>query len=240
MSILAPISAGELVDKITILRVKAQRIGDPAKEANVRKELALLEATAAEHLPDNADIARLTAELTRSTPPSGTSRTASATASAARTSARTSWPWPAASISTTTSAPPSSAPSTKPPARRSSRRRATSPTFSMSRAMTQVVRGAREMVAGMTPALQSGEYVFCAAGDRDWATLQPLAMFREAEGVSLILERGAALAAGFPVEAPMALITLNVYSALDGVGLTAAVATAYWRRLGSPATWSRR
>jgi hypothetical protein len=51
MSILAPISAGELVDKITILRVKAQRIGDPAKEANVRKELALLEATATEHCP---------------------------------------------------------------------------------------------------------------------------------------------------------------------------------------------
>jgi len=48
MSILAPISAGELIDKITILRVKAQRIGDPAKEANVRKELALLEATDAE------------------------------------------------------------------------------------------------------------------------------------------------------------------------------------------------
>jgi len=64
MSILAPISAGELVDKITILRVKAERIGDPAKEANVRKELALLEATAREHLPDTAEIARLTEELT--------------------------------------------------------------------------------------------------------------------------------------------------------------------------------
>jgi hypothetical protein len=64
MSILAPISAGELVDKITILRVKAERIGDPAKEANVRKELALLEATAREHLPDTAQIARLTNELT--------------------------------------------------------------------------------------------------------------------------------------------------------------------------------
>lgn len=51
-------------------------------------------------------------------------------------------------------------------------------------------------------------------------------MFREAEGVSLILERSAAEAAGFPVEAPMALITLNVYSALDGVGLTAAVSGA--------------
>ena len=64
MSILAPISAGELVDKITILRVKAERIGDAAKEANVRKELALLEATAREHLPDTAEIARLTDELT--------------------------------------------------------------------------------------------------------------------------------------------------------------------------------
>jgi hypothetical protein len=39
------------------------------------------------------------------------------------------------------------------------------------RKMTQVVRGAREMVAGMTPELKPGAYVFCAAGDRDWATL---------------------------------------------------------------------
>lgn len=92
--------------------------------------------------------------------------------------------------------------------------------------MTQVVRVAREMVASMTPSLKPGAYVFCAAGDRDWAALQPLAMFREAEGVSLILERDAAEAAGFPVDAAMALITLEVYSALDGVGLTAAVATA--------------
>lgn len=92
--------------------------------------------------------------------------------------------------------------------------------------MTQVVRDAREMISGMTPELKAGQYVFCAAGDCDWAALQPLAMFREAEGVSMILECDAALAAGLPVEAPMALITLNVYSALDGVGLTAAVATA--------------
>ena len=44
--------------------MKAQRIGDLAKEANVRKELALLEATAVQHLPDTAEIARLTEELT--------------------------------------------------------------------------------------------------------------------------------------------------------------------------------
>ncbi|PVM83933.1 hypothetical protein DDF62_23295 [Caulobacter radicis] len=64
MSILAPISAGELVDKITILRVKAERIGDAAKEANVRKELALLEGIAAAALAPSVELDALTAELT--------------------------------------------------------------------------------------------------------------------------------------------------------------------------------
>ena len=64
MPILAPISAGELIDKITILRVKAMRIGDVAKEANVRVELALLEATASQELTASADLDHLTAELT--------------------------------------------------------------------------------------------------------------------------------------------------------------------------------
>lgn len=43
--ILVPISPGELLDKITILRIKAARITDAAKLANVRVELDLLEAT---------------------------------------------------------------------------------------------------------------------------------------------------------------------------------------------------
>ena len=38
----APVSPGELVDKITILAIKSRRIGDPAKLANVRAELAAL------------------------------------------------------------------------------------------------------------------------------------------------------------------------------------------------------
>lgn len=41
--IMAPLSAGELLDKITILRIKSARIADPAKLANVRLELDLLE-----------------------------------------------------------------------------------------------------------------------------------------------------------------------------------------------------
>ena len=41
--ILVPISPGELIDKITILRIKVARITDPAKVANVRVELEALE-----------------------------------------------------------------------------------------------------------------------------------------------------------------------------------------------------
>ena len=43
--ILVPISPGELLDKITILRIKAERMRDAAKLANVRLELELLEQT---------------------------------------------------------------------------------------------------------------------------------------------------------------------------------------------------
>src|SRR5580658_10492743 len=41
--ILVPISPGELLDKITILRIKVARILDAPKLANVKLELALLE-----------------------------------------------------------------------------------------------------------------------------------------------------------------------------------------------------
>ena len=43
--ILVPISPGELLDKITILRIKVARIVDAGKVANVRLELDLLEKT---------------------------------------------------------------------------------------------------------------------------------------------------------------------------------------------------
>jgi hypothetical protein len=40
-----PISPGELLDKITILRIKSQRMTDAAKVSNVRLELRALEET---------------------------------------------------------------------------------------------------------------------------------------------------------------------------------------------------
>ena len=48
---LAPVSWGELLDKITILEIKATRIADPAARANVDRELALLRDVAAPVLP---------------------------------------------------------------------------------------------------------------------------------------------------------------------------------------------
>jgi hypothetical protein len=40
--VLAPVAIGELVDKITILEIKAERISEPAKLRNIRRELAEL------------------------------------------------------------------------------------------------------------------------------------------------------------------------------------------------------
>ena len=43
--LLVPISPGELIDKITILEIKSQRMTDAAKLANVRTELGMLTET---------------------------------------------------------------------------------------------------------------------------------------------------------------------------------------------------
>ena len=43
--LLVPISPGELIDKITILEIKSQRMTDAAKLHNVRTELTLLSET---------------------------------------------------------------------------------------------------------------------------------------------------------------------------------------------------
>lgn len=61
--LLAPISPGELWDKITILRIKARRIADATKNANVRAELAALEAVAARGIPGSGDLDSLITRL---------------------------------------------------------------------------------------------------------------------------------------------------------------------------------
>jgi hypothetical protein len=55
--ILVPLSPGELLDKITILRIKAARMTDATKVQNVRLELSLLENTWRESGCANFDVA---------------------------------------------------------------------------------------------------------------------------------------------------------------------------------------
>ncbi|NII10298.1 DUF6165 family protein [Oleiagrimonas sp. C23AA] len=58
-----PVSHGELIDKITILEIKAERIADAAKVANVRKELDLLNAIWADDVASKTDISDERARL---------------------------------------------------------------------------------------------------------------------------------------------------------------------------------
>ena len=63
MAVLVPVSWGEVIDKITILEIKAERMTDPAKLANVGKELAELAAVREREFPAHAPLAAQAAEL---------------------------------------------------------------------------------------------------------------------------------------------------------------------------------
>jgi hypothetical protein len=61
--ILVEIAPGELIDKITILEIKAERIEDADKRANVLVELATLGEACAAAIPPDGEVDRLTAQL---------------------------------------------------------------------------------------------------------------------------------------------------------------------------------
>jgi 3-methyladenine DNA glycosylase/8-oxoguanine DNA glycosylase len=63
MSLLAPISVGELFDKLSILELKAAAIVDPARRANVERERAALEAVRRCAVPPLPELDRLYREL---------------------------------------------------------------------------------------------------------------------------------------------------------------------------------
>ncbi len=83
------------------------------------------------------------------------------------------------------------------------------------------------LLRSMSPHLNDGDYVFCTLPD---ARIPPgcevIGSFREQEGLTLIVERQQAEQAGLAFEYVAAWITLNVHSALEAVGLTAAFASA--------------
>ncbi len=63
MDIRVSVSAGECLDKITILEIKAEQIKDPAKLININHELKILQDICAEMLPKEIDISAEMAEL---------------------------------------------------------------------------------------------------------------------------------------------------------------------------------
>ncbi|HWY85280.1 MAG TPA: DUF6165 family protein [Gemmataceae bacterium] len=62
-AILVEIAAGELIDKITILEIKKERIVDETKLKNIHAELETLQAARAQGLPASPELDRLTALL---------------------------------------------------------------------------------------------------------------------------------------------------------------------------------
>ncbi len=83
------------------------------------------------------------------------------------------------------------------------------------------------LLRSMSPELNEGDYVFCTLTDTSLLNgHEPIGSFREPEGLTVILRREDAQALGLPFDYLAAWITLNVHSALEAVGLTAAFAGA--------------
>jgi hypothetical protein len=61
--VLVEIAPGELLDKITILQIKTERMTDPAKVKNVQVELAILSKTRQEAMPASAELTKLEGQL---------------------------------------------------------------------------------------------------------------------------------------------------------------------------------
>lgn len=80
-----------------------------------------------------------------------------------------------------------------------------------------------QLLSNMSPVLNDGAYVFTIVDASIPAGLSPVVTVREKEGMTLVLEKKQADSAGLAYDYVAAWITLEVHSALDAVGLTAAI-----------------
>lgn len=83
------------------------------------------------------------------------------------------------------------------------------------------------LLAGMQPSLHAEPYVFCTVEPDQAAILaaHSLGLFREAEGVTLILPQAEAERLKLPYTGLWAWITLTIHSSLNAVGFIAAVSS---------------
>lgn len=62
-TILTPTSPGELIDKLTILRIKSEQIADEVKLSNIHHEQDVLAKVAQDSIPDSSELRSLWDEL---------------------------------------------------------------------------------------------------------------------------------------------------------------------------------
>ncbi|MET8542759.1 ACT domain-containing protein [Kitasatospora sp. NPDC092039] len=79
------------------------------------------------------------------------------------------------------------------------------------------------LLRGMSPQLNPGRYVYCTLPARVPAGMRPVVTVAEPEGVTMVVAQEEADALGLRYEYVAAWITLRIHSALEAVGLTAAV-----------------
>ncbi len=82
------------------------------------------------------------------------------------------------------------------------------------------------LIASMEPVVRDGRYVFVTVDTATAAMLPAEIVVRETEGVTVVVAQAEADARGLPYDFVAGWITLQVHSALDAVGLTAAFAAA--------------
>jgi hypothetical protein len=82
------------------------------------------------------------------------------------------------------------------------------------------------LLRSMTPVVRPGEYVFVSSPGEAPAGLSVHASVRESEGLTIVVDRADADRLGLAYDFVAAWITLEVHSALEAVGLTAAFSTA--------------
>ncbi len=82
------------------------------------------------------------------------------------------------------------------------------------------------LVQGMTPKLNSGDYVFCTVKDISKINRNDtICEFKEAEGTTIVINRLKADALKLKYDYVASWITLTIHSSLDAVGLTALFST---------------
>jgi hypothetical protein len=84
-----------------------------------------------------------------------------------------------------------------------------------------------QLLKGMSPQLNKGEFVFVTVKDTSKINRNDtISEFKEHEGTTLIIERKKADTLKLEYHFIVSWITLNIHSALEAVGLTAAISKA--------------